>query len=106
ADGERLPDPLRARALSGPCAARVGDTRGVTKSYLIDMDGVLLAGNTVIPGAPEFLHRLDAAGSRYLLLTNNPIYTPGDLSYRLRTIGLHLPAEKIFTSAMATASFL
>src|SRR5450432_1434103 len=70
------------------------------------MDGVLIAGKTVIPGAPEFLHRLDAAGSRYLLLTNNPIYTPGDLSYRLGSIGLSIPAERIFTSAMATASFL
>ncbi|HTJ42307.1 MAG TPA: HAD-IIA family hydrolase [Kofleriaceae bacterium] len=78
----------------------------MTKSYLIDMDGVLIAGKSVIPGAPEFLHRLDAAAARYLLLTNNPIYTPGDLSYRLGTIGLHIPPEKIFTSAMATASFL
>jgi NagD protein len=34
------------------------------------------------------------------------MYTPGDLSHRLRTIGLEVPAERIFTSAMATALFL
>jgi len=78
----------------------------MTKSFLIDMDGVLISGKTVIPGAPEFLGRLDAAGCKYLLLTNNPIYTPGDLSYRLGTIGLAIPPQRIFTSAMATAHFL
>jgi NagD protein len=76
------------------------------KSYLIDMDGVLVSGRSVIKGAPEFLARLEARGSKYLLLTNNPIYTPGDLSYRLKKIGLAMPPEHIFTSAMATASFL
>ncbi len=78
----------------------------MSQSYLIDMDGVLIAGKRVIPGAPEFLARLDAAGAKYLLLTNNPIYTPGDLSYRLERIGLRIPPERIFTSGMATASFL
>jgi NagD protein len=78
----------------------------MAKSYLIDMDGVLIAGKRVIPGAPEFLARLDAAGARYLLLTNNPIYTAGDLSYRLARIGLTIPPDRIFTSGMATASFL
>jgi NagD protein len=76
------------------------------KSYLIDMDGVLVSGRSVIKHAPEFLSRLEAKGARYLLLTNNPIYTPGDLSYRLKKIGLAMPPERIFTSAMATASFL
>jgi NagD protein len=76
------------------------------KSYLIDMDGVLVSGRSVIKGAPEFLARLEAKGCKYLLLTNNPIYTPGDLSYRLKKIGLAMPAERIFTSALATASFL
>jgi NagD protein len=39
-------------------------------------------------------------------LTNNPLYTPGDLAHRLQTIGLDIPAERIFTSAMAAAQFL
>ncbi len=70
------------------------------------MDGVLVSGRTIIPGAKEFLGRLEAHGQRYLLLTNNPIYTAGDLSYRLGKIGLAIPPHHIFTSAMATARFL
>ncbi|HYU15115.1 MAG TPA: HAD-IIA family hydrolase [Candidatus Acidoferrum sp.] len=76
------------------------------KSYLIDMDGVLIQGRLPVPGAAEFLARLEAQGVKYLVLTNNPIYTPGDLAHRLRTMGLRVARERIFTSAMATASFL
>ncbi len=76
------------------------------KSYIIDMDGVLVSGRTVIPGACEFIQELRDCGHPFLLLTNNPVYTPGDLSHRLRTMGLDVPRERIFTSAMATASFL
>ena len=78
----------------------------MTRSYLIDMDGVLLRGDALIPGADAFLERLREAGAEYLVLTNNPIYTPGDLAHRLHITGLDVPAERIFTSAMATARFL
>jgi NagD protein len=76
------------------------------KSYLIDMDGVIVSGRTIIPGADRFIERLKAGGAEYLILTNNPLYTPGDLAHRLRTIGLDVPAARIFTSAIATARFL
>jgi NagD protein len=76
------------------------------KSYLIDMDGVLIRGNVVVPGAVEFINRLKAGGHKFLVVTNNPFYTPGDLSHLLSTMGLSIPKESIFTSAMATARFL
>jgi NagD protein len=76
------------------------------KNYLVDMDGVLVAGTHLIPGADGFLQRLRARGSKYLVLTNNPMYTPGDLSHRLGSLGLDVPPDIIFTSAIATARFL
>ena len=76
------------------------------RHFLLDMDGVLVRGDTPVPGAAEFLARLEAAGRRYLVVTNNPLYTPHDLSHRLRTGGLDVPPERIFTSALATARFL
>lgn len=78
----------------------------IAKNYLIDMDGVLISGRQLIPGADHFVRRLKDRQVEYLVLTNNPMYTPGDLSHRLQTIGLDIPAERIFTSAMATARFL
>jgi len=76
------------------------------KNYLIDMDGVLVRGAAMIPGADGFIARLRARGAEFLVLTNNPMYTPGDLSHRLQRSGLDIPAERIYTSAMATARFL
>ncbi len=76
------------------------------KSYLIDMDGVLVRGSQPVPGANEFIQRLRAAERKFLVLTNNPLYTPRDLTARLERIGLQIPPEAIYTSALATAQFL
>jgi len=76
------------------------------KSYLIDMDGVLLHGLIPIPGAVEFLARLVRGKHKFLVLTNNSMYTPGDLSHRLKSVGLEISDGQIFTSGLATAMFL
>lgn len=70
------------------------------------MDGVLVRGNQPIPGAQQFIERLIEAEAKFAILTNNPMYTPRDLQHRLANAGLHVPAERLFTSAMATAQFL
>src|SRR3954453_15823059 len=72
----------------------------------MDMDGVLVREEHAIPGAPEFLARLRETGTPFLVLTNNSIYTPRDLSARLRLSGLDVPEDAIWTSALATARFL
>lgn len=76
------------------------------KNYLMDMDGVLVRGRTAIPGAADFIARLNEMGLKYLVLTNNPLYTPRDLAHRLQTVGLNVPEGRIFTSAIATARFI
>jgi NagD protein len=76
------------------------------KNFFLDMDGVLLKGKTVIPGAAEFIENLKKNKIEYLILTNNNFYTTRDLAHRMQTIGLDVPAERIFTAAMATARFL
>lgn len=74
--------------------------------WLTDMDGVLVYENQAIPGASELLQRWRDAGTPFLVLTNNSIYTPRDLSARLKQSGLDVPEESIWTSALATAQFL
>jgi len=78
----------------------------LSRSYIIDMDGVIVKGSSLIPGAKEFLARLEVAGVEFLILTNNPLYTPLDLQHRLQTLGLNIPVRRFYTSAMATARFL
>ena len=71
-----------------------------------DMDGVLVHEGKLIPGADTFIQRLRDAGTPFLVLTNNSIYTARDLRFRLRNTGIDIPVEAIWTSAMATATFL
>jgi NagD protein len=74
--------------------------------WLTDMDGVLVREEHALPGAAEFLGRLVERDRRFLVLTNNSIFTPRDLSARLARSGLMIPEESIWTSALATATFL
>ena len=74
--------------------------------WLTDMDGVLVREEHALPGAAEFLARLVESRRRFLVLTNNSIFTPRDLAARLARSGLSVPEEAIWTSALATATFL
>jgi len=76
------------------------------ETWLTDMDGVLMHEGVPVPGADAFIKKLRESGRPFLVLTNNSIYTPRDLSARLSRIGLDVPAQNIWTSALATAKFL
>jgi NagD protein len=76
------------------------------RSWLMDMDGVLVSEDQAIPGADRFIARLRERGTPFLVLTNNSIYTRRDLAARLAASGLEVPEEAIWTSALATARFL
>lgn len=81
-------------------------TKREIRSWLMDMDGVLVREEQPIPGADRFLARLRELGTPFLLLTNNSTYTRRDLVARLAAAGLEVPEEAIWTSALATARFL
>ena len=69
------------------------------KNYLMDMDGVIVRGSEPVPGAAEFIAAAcGPAQARFLILTNNSIYTPRDLANRLRYLGIDVPDDAIYTS--------
>ncbi|MCT1458740.1 HAD-IIA family hydrolase [Aestuariimicrobium sp. p3-SID1156] len=70
------------------------------------MDGVLVHESTALPGATDLLNRWVDTSRRFLVLTNNSIFTPRDLAARLDASGLIVPEENLWTSALATADFL
>ena len=80
--------------------------RDEIECWLTDMDGVLVHENQALPGASELIQQWRDQGTPFLVLTNNSIFTPRDLAARLRTSGLDVPEESIWTSALATADFL
>jgi NagD protein len=76
------------------------------ETWLTDMDGVLVHEEDPIAGATEFIEALKTSGKKFLVLTNNSIFTPRDLRARLIGSGIDVPEEAIWTSALATANFL
>lgn len=84
----------------------MNDPSQTKKTYLIDMDGVLVQGERAIPGAGDFIGRLKNGGHKFLILTNNSRYTPLDLQHRLNIAGINVESQHLFSSAMATASFV
>lgn len=70
------------------------------------MDGVIYHGNQILPGVPEFIQWLHDEKKEYLFLTNNSGYTPRELNQKLARMGLDVPEEHFYTSALATAAFL
>lgn len=74
--------------------------------FICDMDGVIYHGNRVLPGVAEFIRWLHDEKKEYLFLTNNSGYTPRELNQKLARMGLDVPEERFYTSALATAAFL
>ena len=70
------------------------------------MDGVIYHGNQILPGVPEFIQWLHDEKKEYLFLTNNSGYRPRELNQKLARMGLDVPEEHFYTSALATAAFL
>jgi NagD protein len=108
--GRRRADPAAVILQGGDREAPDHDSPAMTRreirSWLMDMDGVLVHDEQAIPGADRFLARLRERGVPFLVLTNNSMYTGRDLAARLRASGLDVPEHAIWTSALATARFL
>jgi HAD superfamily hydrolase (TIGR01450 family) len=67
--------------------------------YLIDLDGTLISGRTVLPDAHWLLNSL---AGRYVIVSNNAEHTPDQLSRALRTIGLAVnPADILLAGTIA-----
>ncbi len=76
------------------------------KAFLCDMDGVIYHGNRLLPGASEFVDWLKREGIPFLFLTNSSERSPRELSQKLSRLGIEVPEENFYTSALATAAFV
>ena len=75
-------------------------------AFLFDLDGVLYRGDRPIPGAPDAVAAIRAAGRGIAFMTNNSARTPDDVAGRLRGMGIPASAPEVATSAAPTARML
>lgn len=76
------------------------------RAFIIDMDGVIYHGNRLLPGVESFVQFLQDNDKRYLFLTNSSERSPKELAQKLGRLGVTVPPEQFYTSALATAAFL
>ena len=76
------------------------------KGFICDMDGVMYHGSRLLPGAKEFVEWLTQNNKKFLFLTNSSERSPRELSEKLSRLGLDVPEDHFYTSAIATAAFL
>lgn len=86
---------------TGPCMKYKSKT-----GFLIDMDGVIYRGKSLVPGSDTFIEKLRREKIPFRFLTNNSQRTRRDVALKLRRMGVPAEPEDVFTCAMATARFL
>ena len=74
--------------------------------FLLDMDGTFYLGNTLIDGARDFLHLLNAQGKQFIFLTNNSSKNNREYQKKLEKMGCKVDMDRVFTSGEATTLYL
>jgi 4-nitrophenyl phosphatase len=84
---------------------QLADLRHV-RAVLFDLDGVVYLGSTPLAGAQEVFDWLAGERRPYCLVTNNSTRTPQQYQDKLLEMGIQVPVETVYTSALATAQYL
>lgn len=73
---------------------------------LVDLDGVVYRGATPIPGVAAVLADRAARGDTVVYVTNNSMHYRADYVTRLAGLGAPVTADRVVSSARATALYL
>lgn len=76
------------------------------KGAVVDVDGTVLRGESVLEGAREGLEALREGGVRVCFVSNNPTITSKNLAVRLRNLGIEAGDGETLTSATLTARYV
>ncbi len=71
--------------------------------FLIDLDGVVWTGREPVPGSPEALATMLAAGKELVFVTNNPTHLPEKYAERLHGFGVEIGPERVVTAGITVA---
>ncbi|MCD4766646.1 MAG: HAD-IIA family hydrolase [Methanosarcinales archaeon] len=75
-------------------------------AYILDLDGVVYRGRTVIPGACKSIERLRSSSCLVVFLTNNATRTREAISRQLVEMGIACSAGDVISSAYAASVYI
>ena len=76
------------------------------QTYLLDLDGVVWRGTTLLHGAIEFVSWLVTSGKQFRYLSNNSMISPAEVAERLRGFGLPATDAHVVTASSAAVALL
>jgi phosphoglycolate/pyridoxal phosphate phosphatase family enzyme len=76
------------------------------RGWLLDLDGTIYIGETIVPGAAEAIAALRADGRRVVFLSNKPLQTRADYAAKLTRLGVPAGAEDVINSSLVLARHL
>jgi NagD protein len=76
------------------------------RGWLLDLDGTVYRGDTLVPGAAHTIASLRAAGRRVAFLSNKPLQTRADYAAKLSRLGIPARPEEVVSSSLVLARHL
>lgn len=76
------------------------------KGYLFDIDGTLVLGDEIIPGAKEKLEELRKKGKKIGFYTNNSSKNPEKYIEKFESLGIQVKIEEVITAGVVLADYL
>jgi phosphoglycolate/pyridoxal phosphate phosphatase family enzyme len=73
--------------------------------FIFDCDGVIWKGDSLIPGIPNVIAKLRAAGKKIFFVTNNSTKSRKGYKAKFDELGLSVNPEEIFSSSFAAAAY-
>lgn len=76
------------------------------KGYLFDIDGTIVLGDVLIPGAKEKIEELRKCGKKIGFYTNNSSKNPESYIEKFKKLGIETELKEIITAGVVLADYL
>lgn len=75
-------------------------------TFLLDLDGTFYLGDELFPWSLPFVEACKQFGKRFIFVTNNSSQNGAHYVSKLRSMGVEITADQVFTSGQATIFYL
>jgi NagD protein len=76
------------------------------RGWLLDLDGTIYLGDSLVPGADDVVAALRANGRHVVFLSNKPLQTRADYAQKLSRLGVPAVADDVINSSLVLARHL
>ncbi len=67
------------------------------KGWLIDLDGTLFVGDSLLPGAGEFINNLRSQNRTFRIVSNSTVSSRIQIADKLHNLGIEVVEKEVFT---------